>query len=35
MKFWKRSGSETVGEMTLWSAGNKDEEGEVVLVEEE
>jgi hypothetical protein len=35
MKFGKRSGSERMGEMPLWSAGDKDEQGEVVLVKEE
>lgn len=35
MKFEKRSGDERIGEMTLWSTGNKYEEGEVVLVKEE
>jgi len=35
MKFGKRSGIEIMGEMPLWSAGDKDEEGEVVIVKEE
>ena len=35
MKFRQRSGSESVGEMPLWSAGDKDTEREVVLMKEE
>jgi hypothetical protein len=35
MKFGERTGTERMGEMTLWPAGDKDEEGEVVLVKEE
>ena len=34
MKFGKKSGTETMGNMTLWSAGDKDEEGEVVMVKQ-
>jgi len=34
MKFRKRSGTERMGEMTLWSTGDKDEEGEMVMVKE-
>jgi len=34
MEFGKRSGTETMGNMTLWSAGDKNEEGEAVMVKE-
>ena len=35
MKLGKRSGTERMGEMPLWSARDKDEEGDVVIVKEE
>jgi len=35
MKFEERSGAERMCEMPLWSAGDEDEEREVVLVKEE
>ena len=35
MKFGKKSGIERMSEMPLWSAGDKDAEGEMEIVEEE
>ena len=35
MQIGKSSSSERVGDMSLWSAGDKDEEGEVVIMKEE